>query len=146
MTSQMMKASRCVSIALGLLLLGSPLPVLAGEAPEGVTITGEVIGLTCYLKDGEKALGAQHKGCADVCFQNGMPAALLDTETRTVYLPIQPREHTGSGDQVCSLMEHRPAAKALHPYAAQKVTVIGRVSDGQNGVKLIEITKVEPAK
>ncbi len=123
---------------------GSSILVLAETKGQIVTITAEVIGLTCYLKDGERALGEQHKGCATTCFQNGMPVALLDKNTRTVYLPIQPREQEKADGMVCSLIEHRPAAQALHQYVARTVTVSGRVFEGENGVKLIEVTEIKP--
>ncbi len=54
-----------------------------------VTVTGEVIDLSCYLQLGKH--GEKHKACGTKCLQNGQPIGLL-AENGTTYMLI-PEEH-----------------------------------------------------
>ena len=86
------------------------------------TIKGEVVDLMCYLDHGAK--GEKHKGCAETCIKNGGPVGLL------------------SGDQLYLVVgEHKPMNKELAAYAAQTVTLQGKVVE-KNGMKLIENAQV----
>ena len=54
-----------------------------------VTVTGEVIDLSCYLQVGKH--GEKHKSCGEKCLQNGQPIGLL-TKSGAVYL-LMDEEH-----------------------------------------------------
>ncbi len=60
-----------------------------GQAPHtrDVTITGDVIDLSCRL--GQGLGGESHKMCAGVCADRGIPLAILGSDGK-VYLPISP--------------------------------------------------------
>ena len=86
------------------------------------TLTGEVVDLMCYLDHG--ARGEKHKGCAETCIKNGGPVGLL------------------SGDQLYLVVgDHKPMNKELAAYAAQTITLKGKVVE-KNGMKLIENAQV----
>jgi hypothetical protein len=95
-----------------------------------VTITGEVIGLNCYLKAGSMATGSKHKECALTCAKAGGMLAILTSEG-TIYVPV--------------------VAKGTNPdtelmnYVADKVEVTGEVHDRGNmkGIEISSIKKVE---
>lgn len=78
-----------------LLLLGVALTIVAAvpraSADElayenEVTVSGEVLDLTCYMTDGKK--GPRHKACAKLCAKKGLPMGLL-TDAGEVYLLIE---------------------------------------------------------
>jgi len=48
------------------------------------TVKGEVIDLTCYMKD-KKNVGASHKECADKCAKDGAPLGLVTADGK-VYM------------------------------------------------------------
>ena len=54
-----------------------------------VTVTGEIIDLSCYLQVGKH--GEKHKSCGVKCLQNSQPIGLL-TRTGTVYMLME-EEH-----------------------------------------------------
>jgi hypothetical protein len=68
-----------------------------------VTVTGEIIDLSCYLQLGKH--GDKHKPCGTKCIANGQPIGLL-TKTGGVYLLID-EEHDPRRD---GLTEFRKAA------------------------------------
>lgn len=115
-----------------------------GEAGEQVTVEGEVVCLTCYLKDGLKATGSDHIGCAMACYGQGLPQAILEKESGILFLPITTeRSKRGTDEEtfVCSLIEHTPVRESLVAYFGKTVTVSGRAFPG-NGVKLLSIETV----
>jgi hypothetical protein len=64
------------------------LPVLVSiTAPllYAADVTGELVDLACYKKDGAKNRGAAHQECAMTCARKGMTVALV-TEQGEVYL------------------------------------------------------------
>ena len=54
-----------------------------------VTVTGEIIDLSCYLQLGKH--GEKHKACGTKCIQNNQPIGLL-TKTGAVYM-LMAEEH-----------------------------------------------------
>jgi predicted metal-binding protein len=60
---------------------------LPGSAPSlrAADVTGELVDLACYKKDGAKNRGAAHQECAMTCARKGMTVALV-TEQGDVYL------------------------------------------------------------
>ena len=77
-----------------------------------VTLTGELIGLTCFIKHGSK--GKNHKSCAKDCAEKGLPIGLLSDG----------KIYQVSGDGHKSLIE---AYKPLLKYMETKVKVKGKV-------------------
>ncbi len=68
---------------------------------EVVTITGEVIDLSCYLQLGKH--GAKHKDCGTKCLRAGQPIGLL-TQDGSVYVLME-EEHDPRRDGKTSLRE-----------------------------------------
>jgi len=54
-----------------------------------ITVTGEIIDLSCYLQVGKH--GEKHKACGTKCLQNGQPIGLL-TKAGAVYM-LMDEEH-----------------------------------------------------
>ncbi len=56
------------------------------------TFVGRVVGLACYL--GHGTVGDSHRECALTCAKTGIPMAILDQSTQTLYLPlaVEPQE------------------------------------------------------
>lgn len=54
-----------------------------------ITVTGEIIDLSCYLQLGKH--GEKHKGCGSKCIHNGQPIGLL-AKDGTVYMLME-EEH-----------------------------------------------------
>lgn len=99
-------------------------------ATRSVTLTGEVIDLSCRL--GQGLGGADHKMCAEVCSDRGIPLAILGSDGN-VYLPIS-TGMPGDGQNA-----------RLKPLAEQRVRVTGRVLT-QNGQRAIFIDTVARAE
>ncbi len=102
------------TLALGIVALSAQ-PVSAQmQAAEGreVSFTASVVDLSCNTVFG--LAGADHRMCAQVCFDNGIPLALLD-ENGTLYLPVTMAMGTERGD------------KDLRGHAEHTVQVTGKV-------------------
>lgn len=64
---------------------------------KAVTLTGEVVDLSCYLQLGKK--GDAHKACGAKCVANGEPAGLL-TKSGKVYMLLAEQHHPRRDGQV----------------------------------------------
>ncbi len=100
------------------------------EAPsyEVQTITGTVVDLSC--KFGHGLSGADHRMCAQVCADKGIPLVILGSDGK-LYLPITAdMPGSSSNDQ-------------LKEYAEQEVTVTGQVfsAGGASAIRIDEIKK-----
>ncbi|MFQ6673265.1 MAG: hypothetical protein ACE5GH_00610 [Fidelibacterota bacterium] len=116
---------------------------LSGEKGH-VTVEGELVCLTCYLKDGVKATGSRHVACAEACYSQGLPQAVLERETGVLFLPVTTElSNRGTEDErfVCSLVEHTPVREGLKSYFGKRIAVTGSAYPG-NGVTLLSIDKV----
>jgi hypothetical protein len=98
------------------------------EAPKGTqqTISGTVIDVSC--KFGQGLTGAEHKMCAEVCADRGIPLAILTPDGK-LYLAIS-AAMPGDGQNA-----------RLKPFAEQQVTVTGLVFSA-GGASAIEIDKI----
>ncbi|MFC4874122.1 hypothetical protein [Negadavirga shengliensis] len=94
---------------------------------EEISVTGEVLDLSCYMAGGAKGEG--HKGCAEKCINNGMPMGLLTADGK-VYLLVE---------------DHKNASpyQSLKNHAAEQVDVTGK-HFVRNGMASIVIGKVQP--
>jgi hypothetical protein len=124
-----MKRGTIIKVSLLTLVVGAgfALPTLnfgaEKEEPKTQTIKGEVVDMMCYMDHGAK--GEKHKGCATKCIDSGGPVGLLSGND--LYLVV--------GD-------HQPMNKELAPYAAQTVTLKGKVVE-RHGVKMIENAEIQ---
>ncbi len=118
--------------ALALVAILSPAAARAQamEKPhsETQTISGTVIDLSC--KFGFGLTGADHRMCAQVCADKGIPLAILTSDGK-LYLPV-------SAD-----MPGSSANDMLKEFAEQEVTVTGKVfvAGGASAIQIEEIAK-----
>jgi len=94
-----------------------------------VTLTGEVIDMTCYLQHPGSATGAGHAKCAKSCIKQGNPVGFL-ADNGTVYILI--------GD------DHEPVAGKVVEHAGARSTITGVVVE-HHGVKGIELASIAAA-
>ena len=92
------------------------------QAPNDVTITGQVVDLNCYTTMG--ASGASHKTCAAACAKAGVALAILSSDGN-LYMPVSAKP----GD---------PQNSRLEPFAEGKVRVTGthRMSSGMHTIQI----------
>ena len=118
------------SVALAFLAFGN----LAAQQPPGlenardVTITADVIDLSCKIV--HDLSGPDHRMCAQVCADRGIPLALF--VNGEVYVPVS----TG--------MPGDGANEQLKPFAEQSVRVTGKVIE-RGGMKSIVIESIGAA-
>lgn len=87
-------------IGVGLLMAVAFTLIGIARAEEAVTVKGEVLDLSCYLAEGEK--GPEHKSCAVMCAQRGLPLGVL-AESGDVYLLASDHEKAEAYDAVKKL-------------------------------------------
>jgi hypothetical protein len=94
-----------------------------------ITMTSLVVDTGCFLSHDSK--GEKHEGCATACAKAGVPLALLDEATGTLYIPVA--------------SDHKNQNAKLMPFIEKKVTVTGTLIE-KGGVKGFAIKTVEAAK
>ena len=101
------------TLALGIVAMSAQ-PVAAQQAAEGtpITLTATVVDLSCNTVYG--ASGDGHRMCSQMCFDQGIPLALLGSNG-TVYVPVTMAMGTERGD------------KDLRGHAEHTVNVTGKV-------------------
>ena len=125
-----MKRLALAVAALGFVALGAR-PAVAQEMMkmaegEDVEFTAQVVDLSCKVVYG--LTGEEHRMCAQVCADQGIPLVLLyDGE---IYMPVS-KAMPGTG-----------ANEQLKPHAEQEVKVKGRVIE-RGGLNTIIIESVE---
>ncbi|MEW6201722.1 MAG: hypothetical protein AB1546_07095 [bacterium] len=97
--------------------------------PKKVTIVAEVIDSTCFITHDMR--GKDHKKCAKMCAEKGIPLALFEEKTGKIYL-------------VLSDMNYNPNDK-LKDYIADIVKVTGTLYT-KGGIPSIQIEKIERVK
>ncbi len=116
-------------VAGALLLLPAAANAQMGAKPEGkeVTVTGVVVDVSC--KFGQGLTGeAQHRTCAQVCADRGIPLAIL-TDDGTLYIPTS-AAMPGDGQN-----------ERLKEFAEQRVTVRGKAFEA-GGAQALEIATI----
>ncbi len=98
-----------------------------GNAGEKVTLTGQVVDVSCYTLHG--ASGPGHRECAQTCADKGIALGIL--VDGTIYIPL------GSGMA-------NPMNPRLREHAERRVTVTG-THRFANGVHTIEVESVAAA-
>lgn len=104
---------------------------MASKAPPGTdaTVTGMVVDVSC--KFGQGLSGPDHRHCAEVCADKGIPLAIL-ADDGTLYLPTS------------AAMPGDDQNPKLKPYAEQRVKVSGKVFDA-GGAKAIQVASIKKA-
>ena len=115
------------TLAVGIVALSAQ-PVSAQQAAEGrsVSFTASVVDLSCNTVYG--AAGADHRMCSQMCFDQGIPLALL-SEDGTLYVPVTLAMGQERGD------------KDLRGHAEHTVTVTGKVIE-RGGLNTILIESI----
>lgn len=115
-------------------VLALALPSLAqaqmmGNAPEGkeATIYGTVIDVSCKFRHGLS--GAEHRMCAQVCADKGVPLAILTNDGK-LYVPVSQGMPGGN------------ESERLKDFAEQQVTVKGTVFEA-GGARAIQIESIQ---
>ncbi len=98
----------------------------SAENQANLTVTGEVLDLSCYMTGGAK--GAGHKQCAESCLAKGLPAGILSQADGQVYLLVE---------------DHKKAEayKTAIKHAAETVKITGKVIS-KNGVQSLVVESV----
>jgi predicted type IV restriction endonuclease len=117
-----------LAAALALTTLVVPEASAQQNADSPVTLTGEVVDLSCKVVHG--LAGEDHRMCAQVCADKGVPLAILSNGE--IYLPVS-MAMPGTGDN-----------ERLKPFAERRVRVTGKVIE-RAGVKTIIIESVKGA-
>jgi hypothetical protein len=104
--------------------------MMSKQKAKEVSVTGEVVDVSCYLQSG--ARGEGHKACATACAKAGGPLGIL-TKSGKLYVSVLPDDHSAGPNQ------------KLMDYVAENVTVKGMVRS-KGGVNAVMITDVEMAK
>ena len=102
------------------------------KAPEGkeVTVTGTVIDVSC--KFGQGLSGEEHRMCAQVCSDRGIPLAILTADGK-LYIPTS------------AAMPGDAQNSKLKEFAERKVTVKGKAFEA-GGAQAIQIASVVAAR
>ena len=118
-------AVTCIAVLL------APAPLASHEPKKGssITIVGHVVDTACYLT--HAAQGEKHVECATECAKEGIPLAILDKDSSTLYLPLASKHH-------------KHANAELMPFIEKSVKVKGVVME-RNGMKALLIEKIEAA-
>ena len=90
---------------------------------ETVTVKGEVVDLVCYID--HNATGKKHAECAKTCIESGLPVGLKGEDGKTYLL----------------VGEHKPLNKELAAYAAQTITVRGKLAS-RDGILMLENVEI----
>lgn len=118
------------------LIVGASTPALAqggmGSTPKSkqATVTGTVVDVSC--KFGQGLSGPEHKMCAEVCSDRGIPLAILGNDGK-LYIPAS------------AAMPGDAQNARLKQFAEGKVKVTGRVFEA-GGANAIQIATIEAAK
>jgi hypothetical protein len=121
-----MRVSRFLGICLitaSALCLAS---ALAASAEPGLTVSGEVVDLACYVGHGAK--GPDHQKCAQKCAQMGQPMGLLAADG-ALYLLVA--DHSNPA----------PYSKA-RSLAGDQVEIKGEVSE-RGGMRALTVDEVK---
>jgi hypothetical protein len=126
---------RKVITAAAILLVGASAPARAqgmGSTPHSkqATITGTVVDVSC--KFGQGLQGPDHKMCAEVCSDRGIPLAILGNDGK-LYIPTS------------ASMPGDAQNARLKQFAEGKVKVSGKVFEA-GGANAIQITTIEAVK
>jgi hypothetical protein len=103
----------------------------ANPSEKPVTLTGEIIDLTCFMQHPDNAVGMDHAKCAKSCINKGLPVGFR-AEDGTIYLVLG--------------TDHEPVAETAANAAGKKSTITGTIinHDGVKAIALISIGNAKP--
>ena len=90
-----------VSLGIGLSALGRAHEKKGAEK----TFVGHVVDLACYV--GHGSIGESHRECATTCARGGIPLAILDQASGTLYLPLAKDHHAPAKQGAAALRRVR---------------------------------------
>ena len=108
---------------------------------KAMTVTGEVVDISCYLQLGKR--GEAHVPCGSKCIEHGQPIGLLDKDEK-LYMLFAEEHHPRRDGQV-------DLKKVFAPLLAKTVTVTGMMTEMKDyralfvrstdlaGVKAVEV-------
>lgn len=99
-----------------------------GQGKE-LSFTGTVIDTGCHMAHDSK--GEKHISCATTCAKAGVPLAILDEASGTIYLPVA--------------VNHKNQNEKLMPFIEKKVKVTGTLME-KGGMKGISLKTIEAAQ
>ena len=100
-----------------------------GDHGKEMTMTSLVVDTGCYMSHNSK--GEKHESCATACAKAGVPLALLDEASGTLYIPVA--------------SDHKNQNEKLMPFIEKRVKVTGTLME-KGGVRGFVIKTVESAK
>ena len=103
---------------------------MKAPASKQVTITGTVVDVSC--KFGQGLGGADHKMCAEVCSDRGLPLAVLGDDGK-LYIPASPA------------MPGDPQNGQLKAFAEKRVKISGKAF-AAGGAQAIQISSIAAAQ
>jgi len=109
---------------------GGSMPMMKAPPSKQVTITGTVVDVSC--KFGQGLTGPDHKMCAEVCSDRGLPLAVLGDDGK-LYIPASPG------------MPGDAQNNTLKPFAEKKVKITGKAFSA-GGAQAIQITSIAAAQ
>lgn len=104
-------------------------PAMSAPTGRTATVTGVVVDVSC--KFGQGLQGPEHKMCAEICADRGIPLAVLGNDGK-LYIPTS------------AAMPGDAQNARLKAYAEQKVKINGKVFSA-GGANAIQIASIEPA-
>ena len=75
-----------------------------GDHGKEITMTSLVVDTGCYLS--HDGIGEKHESCATACAKAGMPLALLDETSGTLYIPVA-SDHKNQNEKLMPFMEKK---------------------------------------
>lgn len=106
------------------------MPMMKAPPSKEVTVTGTVVDVSC--KFGQGLHGPDHKMCAEVCSDRGLPLAVLGDDGK-LYIPASPG------------MPGDAQNNRLKQFAEQKVKISGKAFQA-GGAQAIFITSITAAQ
>ena len=108
----------------------------AGKKNKPITVSGEILDLSCYLARGLS--GPLHQDCAKRCLQSGVPMGLMTADS-TLYLLTQ---NHGRAMTPGSFAGTPNLYAQCRDWAAMQVEVNG-ATGFRNGVRVLEVTRAK---
>lgn len=103
----------------------------AGAQSHGkpITLTGVIVDTACYI--GHNTMGPDHAKCAAMCARAGIPLAVLEPKSGSLYLPLG--------------LDHKSPNDRLLPFVEKTVRIKGTVIE-KGGIRGLVIQEISAAK
>ena len=121
-------ASMVLTLALTAPLAAQAAAPSRASTSEEVTITGQVVDVSCFVLNG--ASGTSHKSCAQACADKGIPLG-IKTSDGTIYIPLGPGMANAQNPKLREYSEGSVRVTGMHRFT--------------NGVHTIEVKSIAAA-